>query len=460
MQFWKKRLQRVAAMVCSVALVASMMPTAAFATEPEPTPTPEPTPVVETAPTPEPSESPESTDAAVTTPAPGTDADSTAAPSEEPTETPDGSPAPSEEPTGTPDGTSAPSEKPVESPEPSEVPAEQVQSVPQPLSAAPAAAPEAASARVVGGQEVQSDDKIFTVEYYPGLTTDAHSDLTVIAVDAEGQTIDQVHVGEAYRLPWTMEIRLNDDYKTVYELTSVTGGEGVNVNEWSGDFNDAQSTTFTWSDDGGKATIYLHIKEASHVLQLSDGQGTDLGTITWKEGGKQLTTVKVYLNYDLVYTSEPLAISNALNNFVLDLEDGYYFNTVTMEDIQYTSSIESQIITYNSVGNYNHLTFGSVPSIFDGTNTVSLYVFNYEDGVQVKYDRYVNNGIINVDAACPSLDIAYTVNGYNTQFTYTDLDSYIYLPKDTKVTTTANVQDGYYFEYWHTADAAVDKNNL
>ena len=74
MRFWKKRLQRVAAMVCSVALVASMMPTAAFATEPEPTP------VVETAPTPEPSESPESTDAAVTTPAPGTDADSTAAP--------------------------------------------------------------------------------------------------------------------------------------------------------------------------------------------------------------------------------------------------------------------------------------------------------------------------------------------------------------------------------------------
>ena len=44
MRFWKKRLQRVAAMVCSVALAASMMPTAAFATEPEPTPTPEPTP--------------------------------------------------------------------------------------------------------------------------------------------------------------------------------------------------------------------------------------------------------------------------------------------------------------------------------------------------------------------------------------------------------------------------------
>lgn len=61
--------------------------------------------------------------------------------------------------------------------------------------------------------------------------------------------------------------------------------------------------------------------------------------------------MKVYLNYDLVYTSEPLAISNALNNFVLDLKDGYYFNTVTMEGIQYTSSIDEQTFTYNSVGN-------------------------------------------------------------------------------------------------------------
>ena len=43
MRFWKKRLQRVAAMVCSVALVASMMPTAVFAAESEATtPTTEP----------------------------------------------------------------------------------------------------------------------------------------------------------------------------------------------------------------------------------------------------------------------------------------------------------------------------------------------------------------------------------------------------------------------------------
>ena len=147
MQFWKKRLQRVAAMVCSVALVASMMPTAAFATEPEPTPTPEPTPVVETAPTPEPSESPENTDATVTTPAPDADADSTAAPSEEPTETPDGTkePVESPEPSGEPtDDTTESGEEGTETTDSTTVPnaenVEQQVSVPQTLAAAPRAA--------------------------------------------------------------------------------------------------------------------------------------------------------------------------------------------------------------------------------------------------------------------------------------------------------------------------------
>ena len=170
MQFWKKRLQRVAAMVCSVALVASMMPTAAFATEPEPTPTPEPTSIVETTPTPEPSESPENTDATVTTPAPDADADSTAAPSEEPTETPDGtkepveSPEPSGEPTDdttesgeegteTTDSTTVPGEEGTETTDSTTVPnaenVEQQVSVPQTLAAAPTAD---------GEPEVQADD--------------------------------------------------------------------------------------------------------------------------------------------------------------------------------------------------------------------------------------------------------------------------------------------------------------
>ena len=52
MRFWKPRAKRLAAMVCALALTASLLPTAVFATEPEPTPTPEPTSVVETTPTP------------------------------------------------------------------------------------------------------------------------------------------------------------------------------------------------------------------------------------------------------------------------------------------------------------------------------------------------------------------------------------------------------------------------
>lgn len=150
MRFWKKRLQRVAAMVCSVALVASMMPTAVFATESQATtPTPEPTSIVETTPTPEPSESPENTDATVTTSAPDTGTGSTSAPeattagNTDGTKEPEESPEPSEEPT---DDTTESGEESTETTDsttvPSEENVEQQVSVPQTLAAAPAAAPE------------------------------------------------------------------------------------------------------------------------------------------------------------------------------------------------------------------------------------------------------------------------------------------------------------------------------
>lgn len=464
MRTGKNGFRRITAMLCALALCASMMPTAVFAEgNPDVDEATKPTTAVSQTDGTDLGDSTGTTQTddsevdTVTTDGDTTDGDTIDGDTTEPTnDTEESEKVDGSEDT---DGTDV-----VDGEKETEITAEDSEAYSANDAAQPAAAPKDASGdeKVAGGQTQESDEAIFTVEYYEGLDSDLKSDLTVIAVDENDDIIDQAALGEVYRSGSTMSITINDAYKTVYELEDVTGGDGVWIMDWSGDFNDAQSSTFTWNDlGGGKATIYLHLKTASHVLELKNSEkGVDLGTITWKEGGKQLTTVKVYLNYDLVYTSEPLAISNALNNFILDLEDGYYFNTVTMEDIQYTSSIKGQVITYNSVGNYNHLTFGSIPSIFDGTNTVSLYVFNYNDGVQVKYDRFVNNGIVNVDAACPSLDIAYTVNGYDTKFTYTDLGSSVYLPKNTKVITTANVQDGYYFEYWHTADAAVNKNNL
>lgn len=95
MRFWKKRLQRVAAMVCSVALLASMMPTAAFAEGPTPTPTASvenatPTPSPDPAASAEPTVSPE--------------------PTVEPTQAPEGTAVPTAQPTPTPEGTAVPAE--------------------------------------------------------------------------------------------------------------------------------------------------------------------------------------------------------------------------------------------------------------------------------------------------------------------------------------------------------------
>lgn len=95
MRFWKKRLQRVAAMVCSVALLASMMPTAAFAEGPTPTPTASvenatPTPSPDPAASAEPTVSPE--------------------PTVEPTQAPEGTAVPTAQPTPTLEGTAVPAE--------------------------------------------------------------------------------------------------------------------------------------------------------------------------------------------------------------------------------------------------------------------------------------------------------------------------------------------------------------
>lgn len=452
MRTGKNGLRRITAMVCALALCASMLPTAVFATEPAD---------VADAPVAAVTQPVEDEQQEVVETPVQDETDSTPAPETDETKAETTTPAEPAEDTEQPaegEGTTESVEEPVFAEEPvEEVPAEEVQPLGESaqLDSKPAAA-----SNVIGGTTKKSAKEIFSVEYYEGTSLDLKTDLTVIALDAEGNEIDKAELGAVYSSGWTMTIQLNEAYADVYELRSVSGSDGVSVSEWTGDFNDAYSTTFTWSDWGrDSGTIYLHVDEASHVLKLqSDDKSIDLGTITWKEGGKQLTTIKAYLNYELVYTSEPLNISNALNNFNLDLNEGYYFDTTAKENIHYSSDIDGQTFTYAAP--YNKLSFGLVPSIFDGNNTVELYFFNYDDGVRIKFDRYVNNGVINVDQACPDLGIKYSVAGVETDITYTDLDSRIYLPRNAEITVTANMQDGYYFQYWHTADAVIDKIKL
>ena len=361
MRFWKKRLQRVAAMVCSVALVASMMPTAVFATESQATtPTTEPTSIVETTPTPEPSESPENTDATVSTSAPDTGTGSTSAPEATPagntddTKEPEESPEPSEEPTDdttesgeegteTTDSTTVPGEEGTETTDSTTVPneenVEQQVSVPQTLAAAPAAAPET-----------------------------------------------------------------------------------------------RQTSSFD--------------------LKSEDGT-VDLGVINYTQGGDQTTTFQVYLNYMPICTISDVNIqarSIDYKNFQVVANGDYYLRDVTLVD----STLDAQTVVYYDSTDSLHFSRGYA----SGKNTVALYFFNYDSGVEVDFNRQVNNGVLHLDEACSELNIHFVVDGFETVTTYTNWSGTIYLPRETQITVTPTINNGYYFEYWHTADAAVGKNNI
>ena len=299
MRFWKKRLQRVAAMVCSVALVASMMPTAAFATEPEPTPTPEPTPIVE--PTPEPSGSPESTDAAGTTPAPGTGTGSTSAPEETSAGTPDDtkepveSPEPSEEPT---DDTTESGEEGTETTDSTTVPneenVEQQVFVPQTLKAAPTAD---------GEPEVQADDN----EVYSYTGDSVAENIYVGFEPADGPGLDRnitivVKVdGEEKARKAFYDVYAIGSYLTIdaemYDLSIDNGGASVSSageNKWLVTVGIAPDWTITV--DLNKRTTFADIPmEEYGTFHWSKQNAT-----TWDHERK----VSVYVNEEFAYETK------------------------------------------------------------------------------------------------------------------------------------------------------------
>lgn len=299
MRFWKKRLQRVAAMVCSVALAASMMPTAAFATEPEPTPTPEPTPVVETTPTPDPSESPVSTDATGTTSAPDTGTGSTSAPEATPAGTTDDTPAPSEEPTGTPDGTSAPSEKPVE---------QQVKSVPRTLTAAPVAngEPEVSAVRTTPYTIYNDSEKGIDISVDQGDALIPKTAHFVVIVD--GVTVHEEDVGNLKAAGTTVTI-IADNYKVN------VGTEVGNTFE----FRSGNIYTLVPTLDNKTATIELTSFKTHDDISIADKEGNNYGTFSWMKGNATKDdfdrTLTVEVNgkekySQIVYT--PQTLNNAL----------------------------------------------------------------------------------------------------------------------------------------------------
>lgn len=493
MRFWKKRLQRVAAMVCSVALVASMMPTAVFATEPEATtPTPEPTSIVDTTPTPDPSESPVNTDATVTTSAPDTGTGSTSAPEATPagntddTKEPEESPEPSEEPTDdttesgeegteTTDSTTAPNEENVE----------QQVSVPQTLAAAPAADGEPETRSGPDGTNSELGNEYITVYYNHSATAADNRTLTVKVQDETGASLcDDLTISDATLTTMT-RVTIDQSKYAAYKIQSCELNGGGSITDIPGSLNNDQNKTFTLNMITNNSVLVVTLQKIqSQVIDLTDSKagGESFGSILYKkdESVSQTTNVHIYLNNEFVKTVEDLKLPSDVagfaggndDSFVLTLEDGYYFapyvSGVTPNVCTGSTVSSEQEITWNKDtrnGLYSFLTYTYPDG--KGTNDITLNFFTYEEGVRADFTRYVNGDTGyaiggGVSAACEDLNIRFTYNGIDYTVVYDTWGQAqtIFLPRDTYVYVEPVIKDGFDFVFWHSDDAWTQGNCL
>lgn len=514
MRFWKKRLQRVAAMVCSVALVASMMPTAVFATEPETTPTTEPTSIVET--TPEPSESPENTDATVTTPAPGTDADSTAAPdtgtgsTSAPEETPAGntddtkepveSPEPSGEPTDaatesgeegteTTDSTTVPGEEDTETTDSTTVPneenVEQQVSVPQTLAAAPTADGEPETRSGPAATDSEKGNEYITVYYNHSATAADNRTLTVKVQDETGASLcDDLTISDATLTTMT-RVTIDQSKYAAYKIQSYELNGGGWITQIPGSLNNDQNKTFTLNAITNDSVLVVTLQSVQNeIIDLTDSKagGKSFGSILYKEDESvsQTTNVHIYLNNEFVTTVKDLKLPSDVagvaagndDSFVLTLNDGYYFAPYDVDgtvEVCTASTVSSeQHITWckdTRNGLYSYLNY-SLPDA-GGTNDITLNFFTYEEGVRADFTRYVNGDPVyasggGVSAACEKLHINYTYNGteYNMVYDTWGLAQTIFLPRGTYIYVEPVIKDGFSFVYWLSEDSWTKGNSL
>lgn len=257
MQLWKTHARRIAALVCTLAMTACLLPSAAFATGAEPADSlPVEQPVEETAPAEVPAETPAETEvpaeALTETAAPEATPAETEAPAEEPAaaETPIEEPTETEAPAETPAEPAEPAETPAatEAPEETEAPAEEPAAV---QAQAETADPEVTDMQVTYDETavaVQNQNGSFIVsaanttdvtDYTVTLTL---SDGAAFTAPAEGTMLQDGDMYVYAMTDSTVTLRINQTAPALPmdegQLDLVLNSTGSNT--WSGSFANAE----------------------------------------------------------------------------------------------------------------------------------------------------------------------------------------------------------------------------
>lgn len=325
---------------------------------------------------------------------------------------------------------------------------------------------QASSSSVASEPEKQpADEGVSTQNVEPTQTVSARSNEVLYADETNGIT---VQMGEKIFDPTnpqkvTFIVKVEDEVKSTITLDNVYStaapleisadgwncnvyGDGVTVTDNVG----GKLMTFIGKDE---YTVNIEFTRPVKQIELRNTDGSiDLGTATYKTGGNQTTTFKIYLNYMEVCTIENASFlsRNAIDygNFVY--EGDYYLRYAEVLD----SDLTAQTVVYYDSS--DSLWFSNYAPA--GHNTIALYFFNYTNGTNVDFSRWINDTIYSeplFDGACDTLNISYNYGGVQTSYNYTNWGR-IYLPNDTDITVVPTIGDGYYFEYWRDFDAGSE----
>ena len=254
--------------------------------------------------------------------------------------------------------------------------------------------------------------KIISIDSYSEALTDTNSTTMTVEVrdihaDEGAEALDSFEVPNIRKSASTVEFSITQEYLAQYQISGIAISPESHYTV-TVDAPQHQSVYFT-TGVGENPTLTIYVTEASNVLKLKN-ETDDIGTITYKSGDT-ITDIYIYLNNE----EEPVAEfkdiglqSSHSENFVLHLNSGYYYGDAT-------NSLDCAPGGATWESPYQYLIINQPLK----ENTLSLYFYTFEDGVNLDFERTINRGnVIGVDDACKSLTLNYTYGNRDWEINY------------------------------------------